>query len=168
MISSKRAGRHLTAGAVGVLMVTAAILLAAAWPASAADPAAQGAAAAGFNRAGDLLIADQFNNRVIEVDAQHRIVWQFGRGPNDFTAASIIGVNDAQRVGPLTPDGGHRHPGEHHARMPASGCPDNRVILVNPVGRIVWQYGTVRRHRTRAPTSSTPRCRRPGCPTRTC
>ena len=52
-------------------MVTAAILLAAAWPASAADPAAQGAAAAGFNRPGDLLIADQFNNRVIEVNAQY-------------------------------------------------------------------------------------------------
>jgi hypothetical protein len=30
------------------------------------------------------LIADQFNNRVIEVDRDGKIVWQFGRGPADF------------------------------------------------------------------------------------
>src|SRR6478752_5394703 len=140
MTSSKRAGRHLAAGAVGVLMVTAAIVLAAAWPASAADPAAQ-AAAGGFNRAGDMLIADQFNNRVIEVDAHHRIVWQFGRGPHDFTAASIIGVNDAQRVGPLTLMAGTGTPANTIPECP-QGCPDNRVVLVTPSGRIVWQYGT--------------------------
>ena len=32
----------------------------------------------GFNRPGDLLIADQFNNRVIEVTHSGKIVWQFG------------------------------------------------------------------------------------------
>ena len=31
-----------------------------------------------------------------------RIAWQFGKGPADFSAASIIGCNDAQRVGSLT------------------------------------------------------------------
>ena len=55
-----------------------------------------------FNRPGDILIADQFNNRVIEVDRAGHIVWQFGNGPNDFSGQSIIGENDAQRVGPFT------------------------------------------------------------------
>jgi hypothetical protein len=52
-----------------------------------------------FNEDGNILIADQFNNRVIEIDPSGKIVWSFGRGPNDFSAKSIIGVNDAQRVG---------------------------------------------------------------------
>src|ERR1035437_7822580 len=48
------------------------------------------------------LIADQFNNRVIEVDHRGNVVWHFGLGPSDFSPASIIGVNDAQRVGEFT------------------------------------------------------------------
>jgi hypothetical protein len=96
-----------------------------------------------FNRAGDVLIADQFNNRVIEIDRAGNVVWQFGVGPSDLTATSIIGVNDAQRVGSLTLAAGTGVP-------PASppfevgcdnGCPDNRVVLVDEDGRIVWQYG---------------------------
>src|SRR5579862_7972699 len=53
----------------------------------------------GFNRPGNILIADQFNNRVIEIDPGGHIIWSFGRGPNDFSPHSIIGCNDAQRVG---------------------------------------------------------------------
>ena len=29
---------------------------------------------------GNILIADQFNNRVIEIDAHHNVVWSFGDG----------------------------------------------------------------------------------------
>ena len=36
-----------------------------------------------FNKPGNILIADQFNNRVIEVTPAGNIVWSFGRGPND-------------------------------------------------------------------------------------
>src|ERR1041384_8885376 len=43
----------------------------------------------GFNKAGDILIADQFNNRVIEATPAGDIVWSFGLGPNDFSAKSI-------------------------------------------------------------------------------
>jgi hypothetical protein len=32
-----------------------------------------------FNRKGNILIADQFNNRVIEVSPDGQIVWHFGR-----------------------------------------------------------------------------------------
>jgi hypothetical protein len=53
-----------------------------------------------FNRTGNILIADQFNNRVIEVTPKGDIVWHFGIGPNDFSPRSILGCNDAQRVGP--------------------------------------------------------------------
>jgi hypothetical protein len=93
-----------------------------------------------FNRPGNILIADQFNNRVIETDVAGNIVWSFGLGPNDFSAKSIIGVNDAQRVGPLTLVAGTGTPAGVIPQSP-NGATDNRVILVDPFGRIVWQYG---------------------------
>ena len=86
------------------------------------------------------LIADQFNNRVIEVSSNGDIVWHFGIGPNDVSAASIIGVNDAERVGDLTLMAGTGAPPGTEPACPA-GCADNRVILVDRDGRIVWQYG---------------------------
>ena len=96
----------------------------------------------GFNRPGDILIADQFNNRVIELDQHHHVVWQYGLGPNDFSARSIIGVNDVQRVGSFTLMAGTGDPaGVTPACTDPNGCADNRVILVNPAGHIVWQYG---------------------------
>ena len=97
-----------------------------------------------FNEPGNYLIADQFNNRVIEVNRKGNIVWQFGRGPTDFSPTSIIGTNDAQRVGELTLMPGTGTPGGQleapNCTNPA-GCPDNRVLLVNRAGHIVWQYG---------------------------
>jgi hypothetical protein len=97
-----------------------------------------------FNTRGNILIADQFNNRVIEVDRRGNIIWQFGLGPADFSPASIIGVNDAQRVGKLTLMTGTGTPGgqpEAPNCTNPSGCPDNRVLLVDRGGNIVWQYG---------------------------
>lgn len=93
-----------------------------------------------FNTPGHILIADQFNNRVIEADSAGHIVWQFGLGPNDFSANSIIGCNDAQRVGPFTLMAGTGTPPGVVTNTPG-GTPDNRVILVDPFKRIVWQYG---------------------------
>jgi hypothetical protein len=97
-----------------------------------------------FNSRRNTLIADQFNNRVIEVDRTGKIVWHFGLGPADFSPASIIGVNDAQRVGNFTLMAGTGTPGgqpEAPSCTNAGGCPDNRVILVDRRGHIVWQYG---------------------------
>jgi hypothetical protein len=94
----------------------------------------------GFNERGNILIADQFNNRVIEINEAGRILWSFGLGPNDFSPRSIIGVNDAQRVGPLTLMAGTGTPAGVIPQAP-NGAPDDRVILVDPFGRIVWQYG---------------------------
>ncbi len=94
----------------------------------------------GFNRPGNILIADQFNNRVIEATPDGHIVWSFGLGPNDFSPRSIIGCNDAQRVGPFTLMAGTGTP-PGVIPQATNGAPDNRVVLVNPGGHIVWQYG---------------------------
>jgi hypothetical protein len=140
----------------GAALVVLALSLAglAASAAASATGHAGGSALTGlspeFNRPGNILIADQFNNRVIEVDPAGHIVWQFGKGPHDFSPQSIVGSNDAQRVGPFTLMAGTGDPPVAAGSSPppgdlcpdlANGCPDNRVILVDPFGRIVWQYG---------------------------
>jgi hypothetical protein len=93
-----------------------------------------------------ILIADQFNNRVIEIDPEtHRIVWQFGDGSDKAGSHSIVGTNDAERVGPFTLISGTGIPPSNPplpgCSDPVNGCPDNRVILVDHRGDIVWQYG---------------------------
>ena len=106
-----------------------------------------GTAEGSFNRPGNVLIADQFNNRVVELDAENDVVFQFGRGPNDVTANSIVGVNDAQRIpGGRTLMAGTGVPAVTLPATPlepncANGCADNRVIIVDQFGNIVWQYG---------------------------
>ena len=94
----------------------------------------------GYNRRGNILISDQFNNRVIEINKGGHIVWSFGLGPADFSPSSIIGVNDAQRVGDKTLMAGTGNPGGFGDCNPGP-CPDNRVILVDRDGEIEWQYG---------------------------
>jgi hypothetical protein len=97
-------------------------------------------AGSAFNTPGDILIADQFNNRVIEADSSGNIIWQFGLGPNDFSANSVIGCNDAQRVGAYTLMAGTGTPAGVIPQAP-NGAADNRVILVDQAKNIVWQYG---------------------------
>src|SRR5713226_2384946 len=94
-----------------------------------------------FNQAGNILITDQFNNRVIEIDPAGNIVWQFGNGPGDTSASAIVGTNDAERVGDLTLMSGTAIPAGATTNCKKSGCADNRVILVDRDGNIVWQYG---------------------------
>jgi len=116
--------------------------LIAAGPLLSRAPTADAQTSGGFNQPGNVLIADQFNNRVIEVDRHLNIVWQYGLGPNDFSPRSIIGTNDAERVGDLTLMAGTgTPPGVVPTCTSTTGCPDNRVILVNESHKIVWQYG---------------------------
>ncbi len=126
--------KHLT-GAFCAAVTAAGVLLLA----NAVQAQSLGVSRA-FNKRGNILIADQFNNRVIETDPAGKIVWSFGLGPNDFSARSIIGCNDAQRVGPLTLLAGTGTPAGVIPQAP-NGAADNRVILADPFGRIVWQYG---------------------------
>jgi hypothetical protein len=105
---------------------------------ASATPAASGR----FNAPGDIVIADQFNNRVVEVDRSHHIVWHFGTGSSVAGPHSIVGPNDAERVGDLTLISGTGTPaGADPSCTDPNGCPDNRVILLNRAGQIVWQYG---------------------------
>lgn len=92
---------------------------------------------------GHILIADQFNNRVIEVDpATHHVVWTFGNGSDLPGPHSIVGVNDAERIGPFTLMAGTgTPPGLPGCSDTVNGCPDNRVFIVDPAGNIIWQYG---------------------------
>ena len=49
-----------------------------------------------FNKRGNILISDQFNNRVIEVDpASGSIVWQFGNGSSVAGPQSVVARPDA-------------------------------------------------------------------------
>jgi len=99
-------------------------------------------AASGFNTPGDILIADQFNNRVVEINRHHHVVWSFGNGSSVPGPHSIVGTNDVERVGNLTLIAGTGTPPGGDPSCPnKNGCPDNRVFLVNEAGQIVWQYG---------------------------
>jgi hypothetical protein len=93
-----------------------------------------------FDQAGNILIADQFNNRVIEIDKKGEIVWSWGLGPHDFSANSALGVNDTERVGNDTLMAATGIPPKVDPFC-KKGCPDNRVMLVEPNGNIAWQYG---------------------------
>lgn len=100
-------------------------------------------AAAAQSDTGHVLIADQFNNRVIEVDRKtHRVVWHFGNGSDVPGPHSVVGTNDAERFGPLTLiSGTGTPPGLPGCSDAVNGCPDNRVFIVDPNGNIIWQYG---------------------------
>jgi hypothetical protein len=94
-----------------------------------------------FNTRGNILISDQFNNRVIEVNPDnHRVVWHFGNGSSVAGPHSVVAVNDAQRVAFLTLIAGTGAPAGSEPTCP-NGCPDNRVMLVDPAGQIIWHYG---------------------------
>jgi hypothetical protein len=107
---------------------------------------AAGAVAADFNDRGNIVIADQFNNRVIEIDPHtHAIVWHFGNGSDKPGPHSIVGTNDAERFGRFTLISGTGIPPAKPplpgCSDPVNGCVDNRVIIVNQAGHIVWHYG---------------------------
>jgi outer membrane protein assembly factor BamB len=94
-----------------------------------------------FNTPGNILISDQYNNRLIEVNPNtHAIVWSFGNGSSKPGPHSVVGVNDAQRIGTLTLVAGTGVPAGAEPNCP-NGCADNRVMLVDPNGNIIWRYG---------------------------
>jgi outer membrane protein assembly factor BamB len=96
-----------------------------------------------FNALGNILISDQFNNRVVEVSPDGHVVWTFGSGNPTLCnpgPGAIIGLNDAERLsGGLTLLAGSGIPAGSQSYP--KGCADNRVIVVNQQGQIVWQYG---------------------------
>lgn len=109
------------------------------------SPTTNASPTGGFNTLGNVLITDQFNNRVIEVNpTTGKIVWSFGTGdPSNGIPGpnAIIGPNWAERLDDgLTVIAGTGTPAGASSQLPA-GAVDNRVIVVNSDGNIVWQYG---------------------------
>src|SRR5260370_1122843 len=65
-------------------------------------PTASADTSSGFNQPGNVLIADQFNNRVIEIDRDRNIVWQNGqRGVIGWGPDQLNNANSAE----LLPNG---------------------------------------------------------------
>jgi hypothetical protein len=128
--------------ALGVL-ATVTIVAALLFPmAAAAHPAAM-PNGNGFNKPGNVLITDQYNNRVIEVNPLTKaIVWSFGSGNATLCnpgPGAVIGPNAAERLaGGLTLIAGTGVPA---GVAGTTACADNRVIVVNQAGHILWQYG---------------------------
>ena len=118
---------------IGVALATMGLTLLAAGPAGATSV---------YNQPGNILICDQFNNRVIEVDpVSKNILWQFGNGSSVAGPHSVVAPNDAQRVGNLTLISGTGAPQGTEPGCASAPCLDNRVFVVNQAGQIVWQYG---------------------------
>jgi hypothetical protein len=83
----------------------------------------------------DILIADQFNNRILQVthDNEKRIVWHFGSGsPDASTLRSCVAPNDAIRLKNektlISCTGAPA--GTEPAPCDTNDCPDSRVFLV--------------------------------------
>ena len=94
-----------------------------------------------YNKNGNVLISDQFNNRVLEVDpATHEIVWSFGDGSWIAGPTSVVAPNDFQRVKGRNLVAGTGAPPGGEPNCP-NGCADNRVMLIGESGDIIWQYG---------------------------
>jgi len=116
--------------------------------ACSSSPGSSGAAAVAVNPAVDmpsahLVIADQFNNRVLEIDREGNVVWTFGDGSSVPGPHSVVGPNDVERLpdGSTLISGTGAPTGIDPACSATGGCLDNRVLLVNASGDITWQYG---------------------------
>jgi hypothetical protein len=95
---------------------------------------------------GNVVIADQYNNRVIEVDSQGHIVWTFGDGKAKPGPTSIVAPNDSERLRDgrtlIAGTGTGVGAGDPACdALDAGTCIDNRVIIVAADGGIAWQYG---------------------------
>jgi hypothetical protein len=98
-----------------------------------------------FNAAGNVLVVDQYNNRILEIDTNtETIVWQYEmsvtRDKSQEVTNSIVGPRDAERVNDQTLIVSSGLPPGADTNYP-DGYVDNRVILVNRQGHIVWHYG---------------------------
>ena len=96
-----------------------------------------------FNLPGNILIADQFNNRVIEVDGR-AIVWSLGLGPHDLTAKFYARCERCRTGRGRHVDGGDRYSAESRSvlqksrmsRWPRAACRSQRQDRL-----AIWDFG---------------------------
>jgi hypothetical protein len=130
-------------GIVAILVLAlATVIVAGAVSASAASQRKQLSVPKGFNKSGNILVTDQFNNRVLEINPKtQKIVWRFGAGSFVAGGKTVVAPNDAERIpGGRTLIAGTGAPAGV-AGYPKAGAQDNRVFIVNAQKKIVWQYG---------------------------
>jgi hypothetical protein len=92
-----------------------------------------------------------------EQEGQDRLVLRVGADRFQFEFRP--GRQRRRARGQRYADGGHGNSGRCRSQL-QPGCADNRVMLVNSKGKIIWQYGQFG-VTGRVPTNSTRPCRRP-------
>ena len=114
-------------------------------------PVRRGAQKVGTNKVapdagvtGNVIVADQLNNRVIVIDRQGNVLFTFGDGRSVASATSVVAPNDAEYIpGPAVLIAGTGVPmGGEPTCMTSAGCVDDRVLIVDYASRaITWQFG---------------------------
>jgi len=109
-------------------------LVVATWPAVAGSKAK-------YNRKGNWLIADRYNNRVVEIDpVTGTVAWEYTASIKKGSTNWVVGPCDAERVGGRTLVVAAGLPPGVSEDYP-DGFVDNRVLQVAKKGKIKWQYG---------------------------
>ena len=104
-------------------------------------PAVHAASKPRFDARGNVIIVDQYNNRIIEVEPiTHTVVWEYDGSATKSQTVPLVGPRDAERfhgrtlivAGGLPPGVNSDYP---------SGYTDDRVFEIDRKSKIKWQYG---------------------------
>jgi hypothetical protein len=93
-----------------------------------------------------LVIADQWNNRVLVVRSSGEVLWSFGDGNASAGPASVITPNDAELLATgdllIAGTGAASGPGSSCSGLPSGALADDRVLIIDHATKaIAWQYG---------------------------
>ena len=106
-----------------------------------AGPTAYGASKPRFDARGNLIIVDQYNNRIIEMEPNTRtIVWEYTGSVSKTGTNLLVGPRDAERFRGRTLIVAGGLPAGVNSNYP-SGFVDDRVFEIDRKGKIKWQYG---------------------------
>jgi PQQ-like domain len=93
---------------------------------------------------GNVVIADQLNNRVVVVDRSGNLLWWFGNGSSVPGPSSVVGPNDVEVLpnGLVLIAGTGAPSGSEPTCDGDAGCVDDRVLMVDVATHsIKWQFG---------------------------
>lgn len=94
-----------------------------------------------FDAKGNLVVVDQYNNRIVELDPlTHTIVWQYEVSISKTTTNWLVGPRDAERYKGKTLIVAGDLPAGVSSNYPAGNIA-SRVFEVDKKGKIKWEYG---------------------------